>query len=66
LAGLDHDHPCFRQGCPYFVHCVCAQMHDLLENDNELNTYCSMRLSVIEKCSFRLHITSCGMGSVFS
>jgi hypothetical protein len=24
-AGVDHDHPCFRQGCPCYVHNMCAQ-----------------------------------------
>jgi hypothetical protein len=38
---LDHDHRCFKQGCPYFVHNFCAQDHHLLDNDNELNMYCS-------------------------
>jgi hypothetical protein len=38
---LDHDHPCFRQGCPCYVHNFCARMNDLLDDDNELNMYCS-------------------------
>jgi hypothetical protein len=41
IASINHDHPCFRQGSPYFVHNLCAQMHDLLDNDNKLNMYCS-------------------------
>jgi hypothetical protein len=41
ITNFDHDHPCFMQGCPYFVHNWCAQLHDLLDNDNELNMYCS-------------------------
>jgi hypothetical protein len=41
FAGVDHDHPCFRQGCPCYVHNLCAQNHKLLDDDNELNMYCS-------------------------
>jgi hypothetical protein len=38
---FDHDHPCFKQGCPYYVHSLCGQDHKLLDKDNELNMYCS-------------------------
>jgi hypothetical protein len=38
---LNHDHPCFRQGCSCYVHNTCAQWNHLLDGDNELNMYCS-------------------------
>jgi hypothetical protein len=37
----NHNHRCFKQGCPYYVHNMCAQDHFLLDKDNELNMYCS-------------------------
>jgi hypothetical protein len=40
-GSTDHDHQCYKRGCPYFVHNLCVQDHFLSDDDNELNMYCS-------------------------
>jgi hypothetical protein len=37
---LKHSHRCFREGCSFYVHNLCAQA-SLLDKDNPLNMYCS-------------------------
>jgi hypothetical protein len=40
-AVLNHDHVCSITKCPYYVHNMCAQDHNLLDDDNDLRMYCS-------------------------
>jgi hypothetical protein len=40
-AVLNHDHFFSITECPYYVHNMCAQDHNLLDDDNDLRMYCS-------------------------